>query len=102
MNMMFNPFMSASLFSMPQMNYSVYPSYNINFNYVPPDPEPRSSLKYGSAASIQPSDDWEKAYKELMESFEKKETKTSSVTNNPHNNKDNRNDRCFKPHYSFC
>ena len=48
MNMMFNPFMSASLFSLPQMNYSVYPSYNINFNYVPPDPEPRSSLKYGS------------------------------------------------------
>ena len=84
MNMMFNPFMSASLFSMPQMNYSVYPSYNNSynntFNYVPAAPVTRSSLKYGSAASIQPSDDWEKVYKELMESFEKKETKTSSVT----------------------
>ncbi len=86
MNMMFNPLMSASLFSMPQMNYSVYPSYNNSynnsFNYVPADPAPRSSLKYGSSALEQPSDDWEKAYKELMESFEKKETttKTSSVT----------------------
>lgn len=77
-----NQMFSSSLFAMPQMNYNPYPSYNNSFNYVPPTPAPRSSNMSNSGKYEKVSNDWDKAYKELMESFEKKEepTRTSVST----------------------
>ncbi|MBS5801938.1 MAG: transglycosylase SLT domain-containing protein [Brachyspira sp.] len=72
---MFNPMFSASLFSMPQINYSTYPSYNYNSNNTSTRIDSKPDVTFDSSAYSKASSDWSSAYSSLMNTLTGKNKK---------------------------
>ena len=72
---MFNPMFSASLFSMPQINYSNYPSYNYNSNNTSARIDSKPDVTFDSSAYSKASSDWSNAYSSLMNTLTVKNKK---------------------------